>query len=113
MHGIFQAQRIVNHLRRRFAFDADAAIGVIGIGFEADELAVLHRGDHAAARLAHRTIGANQFFAVFHGTSQSRFTFSLRLTLWLFWVSCEEVFTTETQDVRKNRFSLGFALASD
>ncbi len=60
-HRVEQTIGRVHDLRRRGAFYADAAIGMIGVGMHSGELAVFDRRQHAAARRAHGAVGMEFF----------------------------------------------------
>ena len=59
--GPKQTVRRVDDLRRGGAFDANAAVGMIGIGIDLREPAVFDRRDDAAARRAHGAVGVKLF----------------------------------------------------
>ncbi len=60
LQGIEEAVAAVDQLRRRAALDAErAAGGMVGIGLDLDQPAVLHRRDAAATRAAERAVAAH------------------------------------------------------
>jgi hypothetical protein len=73
---------MVNQLGRGLAFDADdAAIGVIVIGIESDDSAVLNGSDSGAVRRAQRAVAAHCASAVCLFRGRDHLTHRLRLTM--------------------------------
>ena len=63
LERIIQALRVIDKFRRGFAFDAhDAAVGMIVIGIEGDDPAVLDGGDGGAVGGAERAVAAHFFY---------------------------------------------------
>lgn len=73
---------MINQLRCCLAFDADdAAIGVIVIGIESDDSAVLYGSDSGAVRRAQRAVAAYRAIAVGLFGNRDQVAHRLRLTM--------------------------------
>jgi hypothetical protein len=58
-HRILETVRRIDQLGRGRALDADTPVGMLRVGGHLRELTILDRGDDAAPRYTHRTVGMN------------------------------------------------------